>query len=60
MGHKSFDQLARTAYEAYRKEARGKTSDGKPLPTFEELSVDRQECWIAVARQLLAEFAAFH
>lgn len=60
MEHKSFSQLARSAYDAYCKQAGGKTFDGKPLPTFEELGPERQECWVAAARQLLAEFSALH
>lgn len=57
---KSFEQLARSAYAAYCKQAGGVTFDGKPLPTFEQLGLDRQLCWIAVAKQLVAEVAALH
>lgn len=57
---KSFQQMAQSAYEAYCKQAGGKTLYGDPLPPFEELGVDHQACWIAVVRQLLAEFAALH
>ncbi len=39
--------LAVTAYSAYCQQAGGKTFDGKPLPTFEELGEDRQQCWFA-------------
>ncbi len=57
---KSFEQLARSAYAAYCKQAGGVTFDGKPLPTFEQLGLDRQLRWIAVAKQLVAEVAALH
>jgi hypothetical protein len=57
---KTFEQLARSGYDAYCKQAGGKTFDGKPLPTFEQLGLDRQACWIAVAKQLVAEVAALH
>jgi hypothetical protein len=57
---KTFEQLARSGYDAYCKQAGGKTFDGKPLPTFEQLGPERQACWIAVAKQLVAEVAALH
>jgi transcriptional regulator of met regulon len=57
---KSFDQLAKIAYDAYCKQAGGKTFDGKPLPTFDELGAERQSCWIAAAKQLWSEFSVIH
>jgi transcriptional regulator of met regulon len=57
---KTFPQLAASAYAAYCKQACGKTFDGKPLPTYAELDVERQACWIAAAKQLAAEIAAIH
>lgn len=41
--------LARLLWEAYSKKAGGKTYDGKPLPTWDDLGEDRQICWIAAA-----------
>lgn len=57
---KTFVQLAQSAYEAYCKQAGGKTFDGKPLPTYEELGAERQACWEAAAQQIVAEIAAIH
>lgn len=57
---KTFDQLAASAYAAYCKQAGGKTFDGKPLPTYEELGEDRQACWRAAVTQVSAELAAMH
>jgi transcriptional regulator of met regulon len=57
---KSFDQLAQVAYAAYTKQAVGKAFDGKPLPTYAQLGAERQACWVAVAKQLVAEVAALH
>jgi hypothetical protein len=60
MPHKTFEQLAQSAYDAYCKQAGGKTFDGQPLPTFDALGAERQSCWIAAVKQLWAEFAALH
>lgn len=57
---KSFEQLAQAAYAAYCKQAGGKTFDGKPLPTFAQIGPERQDCWIAAAKQLWAEFGTIH
>jgi hypothetical protein len=57
---KSFEQLAALAYTAYCKQAGGLTFDSKPLPTFTQLGAERQSCWMAVAKQLVAEVAALH
>ena len=40
-------EKASKAYAAYCKQAGGITFDGKPLPTFEDLGEDRQQCWVA-------------
>ncbi len=42
-------ELAKLLWDAYSLQAGGKTFDGKPLPTWEELGEDRQSCWLAVA-----------
>lgn len=57
---KSFEQLARSGYAAYCKQAGGVTFDGKPLPTYDQLGLERQLCWVAAARQIVAEMAAVH
>ena len=57
---KTFNQLAASAYQAYCKQAGGKTFDGKPLPTYAELGAERQACWEAAAKQLAAEISAIH
>jgi hypothetical protein len=36
-------------WDAYAVRAGGKTFDGKPLPTWDELGDERQSCWIAAA-----------
>ena len=41
--------IARIMWDAYAAQAGGKTFDGKPLPTWEELGEERQACWLAAA-----------
>ena len=41
--------IAKLMWESYAIQAGGKTFDGKPLPTWDELGEDRQSCWIAAA-----------
>jgi len=41
--------IAKLMWDAYAIQAGGKTFDGKPLPTWDELGEDRQSCWIAAA-----------
>lgn len=41
--------LAKLMWIAYAARAGGKTFDGKPLPTWDELGEDRQACWQAAA-----------
>jgi hypothetical protein len=57
---KTFEQLAREGYEAYCKQAGGKTFDGKPLPTYDELGAERQACWLAATKQIVAAYAVVH
>lgn len=57
---KSFEQLARSGYAAYCKQAGGVTFDGKPLPTYDELGLERQRCWVEATKQIVAEMAAVH
>lgn len=42
-------ELGQIAWRYYCLAADGKTFDGKPLPTWEELGRDRQLCWEAAA-----------
>jgi hypothetical protein len=41
--------LAKIMWDAYCIQAGGKTFDGKPLPTWDELGEERQGCWLAAA-----------
>lgn len=41
--------LAKIMWDAYSQKAGGKTFDGKPLPTWDELGDERQSCWVATA-----------
>lgn len=40
---------AKLMWDAYAVKAGGKTFDGKPLPTWDELGEERQSCWVAAA-----------
>ena len=42
-------RIAKLMWDAYAIQAGGKTFDGKPLPTWDELGEDRQSCWVAAA-----------
>ena len=57
---KSIEQIAQAAYAAYCRKAGGKTFDGKPLPTYEQLGTDRQQCWIAAVQAVRKEIEAVH
>ena len=57
---KSFEQVAAAMYDAYCKQAGGRTYDSKPLPTWAELGAERRACWIAAAKQAAAELALVH
>lgn len=53
------DELAIRMYTAYSTQAGGVTFDGKPLPTWDQLGADRQNCWLAAAEEAedyLSEF----
>ena len=41
--------IAKLMWDAYATQAGGKTFDGKPLPSWEELGEERRSCWIAAA-----------
>jgi hypothetical protein len=57
---KSFNQLARIAYAAYCKRAGGKTYDGKPLPGWTDIGVERQACWIEAVKAVVHEVQSIH
>lgn len=41
------DRALRRMWNAYAAQGGGKTFDGKPLPTWDELGDERQACWRA-------------
>ena len=47
---KSIEQIAQAMWAAYSEQAGGLAFDGRPLPTWEQLGDDRQQCWIAAAQ----------
>jgi hypothetical protein len=59
---KSFGQLAQSAYEAYRKQQLESGSHSRAIqaPPWDQLTTPAQMDWVAVAKQLWAEFAAIH
>lgn len=50
------NRLATTLWDSYSRQAGGKTFDGKPLPSWDELGEDRQQCWQAVAKRAIQIF----
>lgn len=48
----NYEQMAEKMYSAYCQQAGGLTFDGKPLPLFSELGLERQSCWKAVAEAM--------
>jgi hypothetical protein len=59
---KTFDQLAQSAYAAYRKKAIEVDEEGlaEHAETWDELDPGTRACWVAAATQLWAEFSALH
>jgi hypothetical protein len=59
---KSLNQLAQSAYEAYRKATIQLDEEGLAGHALQwaELDDGTRACWLAVAKQLWAEFAAVH
>lgn len=43
------EDLAKIMWSAYCNQAGGVTFDGKPLPSWDDLGLDCQMCWIAAA-----------
>lgn len=56
---KSFEQLAQSAYLAYRKQAK-KETPSRYVPEWDQMSQDDRNGWTEAAKQLWAEFAAIH
>ncbi len=56
---KSYEQLARNAFEAYR-DARAVPCHGVSLTTWADLDEKTRNAWLAVARRIVAEMAAVH
>ena len=48
----NYQHIAEQMYAAYCQQAGGLTFDGKPLPSFQELGLERQTCWKAVAEAM--------
>ncbi|QDL53127.1 hypothetical protein [Rhodoferax aquaticus] len=59
---KTFDQLAQAAFEAHVKEManNGAFDQLHPKPNWAQLEPEWKAGWVAVAKQLWAEFAAIH
>ena len=45
----NYERIAEKMYSAYCSHAGGLTFDGKPLPSWQELGLERQSCWRAAA-----------
>lgn len=54
---KSFEQLARSGYEAYRKQI---NHNGEYAVVWDALLEREKEAWAAVAKQIVAEMATVH
>lgn len=50
---------AKVGYEAYCKQAKYKTFDGRPIPKWEELGEDRQACFVAFTKAAIATGKSF-
>ena len=53
----TYFKLAANAYAAHSHAAGGKTFDGKPLPTFDQLGTERQHCWVEAAKSIRKDLA---
>ena len=53
----NYEQMAEKMYSAYCQQAGGLTFDGKPLPSFQELGLERQTCWKAAAEAAHEQYA---
>lgn len=57
---KSFEQLARSAHEAFLKERKAQGSTGTEYIGWETLPLQQRSAWIAAAKQIVAEMATVH
>lgn len=59
---KSFEQIAAAMYHAYCKQARELDEEGLAghAAKWQELDAGTRECWVAAAKQAVAEVAALH
>jgi malonyl CoA-acyl carrier protein transacylase len=59
---KSFEQLARAAFEAHIKEVERQGAFTAPYrkPAWEELQPEFKQGWIAATKQIVAEMATVH
>ena len=53
----NYQHIAEQMYAAYCQQAGGLTFDGKPLPSFQELGLERQTCWEAAAEAAHKQYA---
>lgn len=56
---KSFEQLARSAFGAYKKKSAQSFRDLSEL-TWDDLDEKTREAWLEVAKQIVAEMATVH
>jgi hypothetical protein len=55
---KTIEELAAAGYKAYCKQAGGVTFDNKTLPHWSQIGENRQACWMAAAKEVIAQNAA--
>lgn len=53
----NYEQIAEKMYAAYCQQAGGLTFDGKPLPSFSGIGLERQSCWRAAAEAAHEQYA---
>jgi hypothetical protein len=57
---KSLNQLAQSAFAAHQKQQLSQLNPGGTARTWADLLAEEQRCWLAVAKQLWAEFSALY
>lgn len=57
---KSYEQLARSGYEAFLKERKRQGSNSTDHVGWDILSPQQKATWIAAAKQIVAEMATVH
>jgi hypothetical protein len=55
---KTYELLAEAGYLAYCKQAGVVTFDRKPIPVWAHIGAERQACWVACAKEVVAQSAA--